>query len=61
MKGEFWLGLDYIHRITKQTNNRLRVDIADTKSKTAYAEYDHFAVASERAKYILNFGKYSGQ
>ena len=59
LNGEFWLGLDKINRLT-QTKNRLRVDLEDTKGKTAYAEYDMFAVTSERTKYQLSIGTYSG-
>ncbi|XP_078356641.1 uncharacterized protein LOC144641505 isoform X3 [Oculina patagonica] len=60
LNGEFWLGLDKIHRLTKTTKNRLRVDLEDTAGKTAYAEYDMFAVTSERTKYKLSLGSYSG-
>ena len=59
LNGEFWLGLDKINRLTK-TKNRLRVDLEDTTGKTAYAEYDMFAVTSERTKYQLSIGTYSG-
>ncbi|KAL9964441.1 hypothetical protein ACROYT_G028085 [Oculina patagonica] len=59
LNGEFWLGLDKMHRLTK-TRNKIRVDLEDTKGKTAYADYDMFAVASERAKYQLSLGTYSG-
>ena len=59
LNGEFWLGLDKINRLTR-TKNRLRVDLEDTAGKTAYAEYDSFAVTSERAKYQLSIGTYSG-
>ena len=59
LNGEFWLGLDKIHRLT-QTKHRLRVDLEDTTGKTAYAEYDMFAVTSERTKYQLSLGTYSG-
>ncbi|KAL9985566.1 hypothetical protein ACROYT_G007987 [Oculina patagonica] len=59
LNGEFWLGLDKINRLTK-TVNRLRVDLEDTKGNTAYAEYDMFAVTSERTKYQLSLGTYSG-
>ena len=51
LNGEFWLGLDKIHRLTKE-RNRLHVDLEETTGKTAYAEYDFFGVASERSKYI---------
>ena len=60
LNGEFWLGLDKINRLTK-SNNRLRVDLEDTTGKTAYAEYDVFAVTSERTKYQLSLGTYSGE
>ena len=60
LNGEFWLGLDKIHRLTK-TKNKLRVDLEDTTGKTAYAEYDMFAVTSERTKYQLSLGSYSGK
>jgi len=60
LNGEFWLGLDKIHRLTK-TKNRLRVDLEDTAGKTAYAEYDMFSVTSERSKYKLSLGTYAGK
>ena len=60
MNGEFWLGLDKINCLTK-TKNRLRVDLEDTTGKTAYAEYDMFAVTSEKSKYKLSLGSYSGK
>ena len=44
--GEFWLGLDKIHRLTTTIKNKIRVHLMDTKGKTAYAEYNVFAVAS---------------
>ncbi|CAH3014073.1 unnamed protein product [Porites evermanni] len=60
LNGEFWLGLDKIHRLTKSERCKLRVDLEDTAGKTAYAEYDMFAVTSERTKYQLAIGTYSG-
>ena len=60
LNGEFWLGLDKIHRLSKE-RSRLHVDLGDTTGKTAYAEYDFFGVASERSKYKLSLGTYSGK
>ena len=61
LNGEFWLGLDKIHRLTKQTQNKLRVDLEDFEGNTAYAEYDNFVVADEASDFTLSqLGKYSG-
>ncbi|KAL9989424.1 hypothetical protein ACROYT_G003972 [Oculina patagonica] len=60
LNGEFWLGLDKIHRLTVSGSDKLRVDLEDIHGKTAFAEYSSFSVTSERAKYQLNLGSYSG-
>ena len=60
LNGEFWLGLDKIHRLTVSGNSKLRVDLEDNLGNTAFAEYNSFTVASEQAKYQLSLGKYSG-
>ncbi|KAL9985570.1 hypothetical protein ACROYT_G007991 [Oculina patagonica] len=60
LNGEFWLGLEKLNRLTKTTKNGLRVELEDTAGKTAYAEYNMFAVTSERTKYQLSLGTYSG-
>ena len=60
LNGEFWLGLDKIHRLTNSERYQLRVDLEDIEGKTAYAEYDMFAITSERTKYKLSMGTYSG-
>jgi len=60
LNGEFWLGLDKIHRLTVSTSNRLRVDLEDIHGATAFAEYSSFSVASENAKYQLSLGSYTG-
>ena len=61
LSGEFWLGLNKIHRLTNQTKSKLRVDLEDFDGKTAYAEYDTFVVAERRAEmYTLSVGGYQG-
>ena len=60
LNGEFWLGLDKIHRLTSDNNSMLRVDMEDFEGNTAYPEYDVFSVMSENDKYKLNLGSYSG-
>ena len=61
LNGEFWLGLDKIHRLTVSSSNRLRVDLEDKKGKRTVANYSSFSVASENAKYQLSVGSYSGE
>ena len=51
LNGEFWLGLDKIHRLTSDNNNKLRMDLEDFEGDTRYAEYNMFGVASESEKY----------
>ena len=60
LKGEFWLGLDKINRLTNSGRYKLRVDVEDIEGKTAYAEYDMFAVTGKRTKYRLSLGRYNG-
>ena len=59
LNGEFWLGLDKIHRLTKE-RSKLRVDLEDFSGNTAYAEYSSFGVGDEGSKYKLSLGSYSG-
>ncbi|XP_028410562.1 ryncolin-4-like, partial [Dendronephthya gigantea] len=60
LNGEFWLGLDKIHRLTTASGNKLRIDMEDTSGHRKYAEYGLFALTSERQKYQLSLGTYSG-
>ena len=59
--GEFWFGLDKIHRLTSYNNSMLRVDLEDGDGYTSYAEYGLFVVLSESKNYELIFGTYSGK
>jgi hypothetical protein len=61
LDGEFWLGLEKMYRLTRFGRNRLRVDLGDTAGNTKYAEYSYFAITSERSKYQLSLGGYSGE
>jgi hypothetical protein len=61
LNGNFWLGLDRIHRLTKLGQNVLRVDLMDWTNDTAYAKYGSFSVASESDGYKLNLGSFSGK
>ena len=60
MFGEFWLGLDKIHRLSASGENVLRVDLTTFENETAYASYKSFSVGNESKAYILGIGAYSG-
>ena len=61
LNGEFWLGLDKIHRLTAKERSKLRVDLEDFSGKTRFAEYSSFGVFDEGSKYRLSLGSYSGR
>ena len=61
LNGNFWLGLDKIHRLTMSGQNVLRVDLMDWQNIQAYAKYGSFSVASESESYKLNVSSYSGK
>ena len=61
LNGEFWLGLDKIHRLTSDNNSMLRVDLEDFEGNISYAEYNKFGVMSENDMYKLILGSYSGE
>ena len=60
LTGEFWLGLDKIHRLTASRPSELRVDIEDWSGNNFYAKYGDFVVGDEKSLYRLSAGSYSG-
>ena len=60
LSGEFWLGLDKIHRLTRK-RSKLRVDPGDFSGNTAFAQYNLFEVGGEGNQYRLSTGTYSGK
>ena len=53
--GEFWLGLEKIHRLTNRADSavKLRVELKDYDDSEATADYFKFAVGSAEDKYKL--------
>ena len=60
LTNEFWLGNDKLHRITQRRNMMVRFDLEDYAGKKAYAQYESFFVESEKTRYKVHAGKYSG-
>ena len=60
LTGEFWLGLDKIHRLTASRPSELRVEIEDWSGGRAYAKYGSFGVGDKQSEYRLSVGSCSG-
>ncbi|CAL4152422.1 unnamed protein product, partial [Meganyctiphanes norvegica] len=60
LTGEFWLGLDHIHRLTSDTINELYIELQDWQSNTRWAKYSNFAVGPAEDNYRLTVTGYSG-
>ena len=58
MDGNFWLGLEKIHRITQIENHELLVTMVDHDGATFRANYDLFKVDSSATDYQLDLGNY---
>ncbi|KAM4597946.1 microfibril-associated glycoprotein 4-like [Polymixia lowei] len=52
--GEYWLGLENIHILTKKRKYELRVDMEDFDKNKVYAKYSSFRVGSEAGGYKLH-------
>ena len=59
LNGEFWLGLDKMHRLT-EVRSCLRVDLEDFEYNSRYANYSTFHVGSATEYYKLKVGGYTG-
>ncbi|XP_003972954.2 fibrinogen-like 2a [Takifugu rubripes] len=60
LRGEFWVGNDHIHLLTKAKDMILRIELEDFEGVREYARYDQFYVANEFLRYRLSVSGYSG-
>lgn len=61
LNGEFFIGLEKLHRLTAQQPFELFVYLEDFEGEVRYAHYDNFSVGSEQSFYQLNsLGRYEG-
>jgi len=60
--GNFWLGNELLHQLTKDGRYKLRFDLRyrTTGDVWRYAVYSSFVVASEASKYLMHMAGYSG-
>ena len=55
---EFWLGNDYLHRLTASANMVFRIDMEDYEGDRRFAEYTTFFVAEESNDYRVTIDTY---
>ncbi|XP_051912143.1 LOW QUALITY PROTEIN: fibroleukin-like [Hippocampus zosterae] len=60
LRGEFWLGNDHIHLLTKAKDMMARIELEDFEGVREYAKYDQFYVANDFLRYRLSISGYSG-
>lgn len=61
LSGEFFIGLDKLHRITTSRPHEFYVHLTDFNNEIGYAHYDNIVVAGENEAYALReLGAYSG-
>ena len=60
LTGEHWLGLEKLHRLTRNGDWTLRVDLEDFSGNTAYAEYTNFSIGDRSTYYRLKLSDYHG-
>uniref|UniRef100_A0A3Q3S747 Angiopoietin-like 6 n=1 Tax=Mastacembelus armatus TaxID=205130 RepID=A0A3Q3S747_9TELE len=60
LDGEYWLGLEHLHWLTKQAHYKLRVTLEDWQGRQVFAEYDSFHLEPESDWYRLRLGLYQG-
>uniref|UniRef100_A0A182KDK3 Fibrinogen C-terminal domain-containing protein n=1 Tax=Anopheles christyi TaxID=43041 RepID=A0A182KDK3_9DIPT len=54
LDGEFWLGLEIIHRLTVSAPHELIILLEDFEGNRTLARYDQFGIGSQKQNYALN-------
>uniref|UniRef100_A0A673B4G5 Angiopoietin 2a n=1 Tax=Sphaeramia orbicularis TaxID=375764 RepID=A0A673B4G5_9TELE len=58
--GEFWLGNEFVSRLTNQQSYKLRIQLSDWEGNSGFSQYDQFSLDSEAQNYRIHLKGYSG-
>ncbi|ALC39857.1 maker548 [Drosophila busckii] len=61
LRGNFWLGLEKLHLMTKFQPHELYIQLEDFNNETRYARYTNFRIGTDAQYYeLLSVGEYDG-
>lgn len=49
--GEFWLGNEFVSRLTSQQSYKLMIQLSDWEGNSGFSQYDQFSLDSEAQNY----------
>ncbi|GAB1598434.1 fibrinogen-like protein 1 [Argonauta hians] len=60
VNSEYYFGNENIHKMTKNSEYTLRIELSDWENGTAYAQYTSFHIDDEKDNYKLHVSDYNG-
>ncbi|KAA0717593.1 Angiopoietin-2 [Triplophysa tibetana] len=60
VSGEYWLGNQFISKLTQAKQHVLRIDLMDWEGNTAFSKYQQFSLDAEKQNYRIQISGYSG-
>ncbi|XP_026044940.1 angiopoietin-2a [Astatotilapia calliptera] len=58
--GEFWLGNEFVSRLSNQQSYKLRIQLSDWEGNSGFSQYDQFSLDNEAQNYKIHLKGYSG-
>ncbi|KAM6922138.1 angiopoietin-2a [Lycodopsis pacificus] len=58
--GEFWLGNEFVSRLTIQQSYKLRIQLSDWEGNSGFSQYDQFSLEGEAQNYRIHLKGFSG-